>query len=289
VGVAVETGVKRVSSAQRRQALLLLLAVIVLLGLMAITAVSFEEEGHASGVSGDRNLADGVRIHGNLEKMIPGDDQLVVRLEFEPRGRFAQDRVFLAQRVRLVAVGGAGLVDESFAAGGVMTPRTLPVALEGGDVSQYPFDSYTALLGVRVLTSDGAAVPSVLVVDGSIHGYSVDIANPTREPNGGNDLTISVSRGPATWIFAVFIMLLMWTVTGLALVLAAKLIRINAAIDTPLISLLGVLLFAFTAIRNSMPNAPALGALADYLSYFWCELALGLGLVSLLVFRIRRN
>jgi hypothetical protein len=258
-------------------------------GLVAMAALSFEEEGHASGVSGDRNLADGVRIHANLEKMVPGDPQLTVRLDFEPRGRFAQDGFFLAQRVRVVAVGGAGLVDESFAAGGVMTPRTLPVALEGGDVSQYPFDSYSALFGVRVLTSDGAPVPSVLVADGSIHGYSIDIARPTREPNGGNDLTIGVSRGPATWIFAVFIMLLMWTVTVLALLLSAKLIRTSAAIDTPLISLLGVLLFAFTAIRNSMPNAPALGALADYLSYFWCEVALGLGLVALLVFRIRRS
>jgi hypothetical protein len=288
VGVPVDTDVRDGSVARRRKALWLI-PIIVFLGLMAIAAVSFEEEGHAAGVSGDRNLTDGVRIHANLEKMVPGDDQLVVRLEFEPRGRFAQDGVFLAQRIRLVAVGGAGLVDESFAAGGVMTPRTLPVALEGGDVSQYPFDSYSALFAVRVLTGDGAAIPSVLVADGSIHGYSVDIANPTRELNGGNDLTVSVARGPATWLFAVFIMVLMWAVTVLALSLSAKLIRTSAVIDTPLISLVGVLLFAFTALRNSMPNAPALGALADYLSYFWCEVALGLGLVALLIFRIRRS
>jgi Domain of unknown function (DUF4436) len=90
-------------------------------------------------------------------------------------------------------------------------------------------------------------------------------------------------------MFAGFIMLLMWTVTVLALMLSAKLIRTSATIDTPLISLLGVLLFAFTAIRNSMRNAPALGALADYLSYFWCELALGICLAALLIFRIRRS
>jgi len=288
VGVAVDAGVKRNSAARRRHALLLLAAGLSV-GLVVIGAVSFEGEGHAAGVSGDPNMVDGVRIHANLEKMVPGDPQLVLRLDFEPRGRFAQDGVFLAQRLRVIAVGGAGLVDESFAAGGMMAPRTLPVALEGGDVSQYPFDSYSALFGVRVLTSDGAAVPSVLVADGSMHGYGVDIARSTREPNGGNDLTISVSRAPATLIFAGFIMLLMWTVTLLALMLSAKLIRTGAAIDTPLISLLGVLLFAFTALRNSMPNAPALGALADYLSYFWREVALGLGLVALLVFRIRRT
>lgn len=287
--MAVDTGVKPDSATRRRRRSLLLLAVLVFVGLVVTGAVSFEDEGHASGVSGDRNLTDGVRIRANLEKMVPGDDQLVVRLEFEPRGRFAQDGVFLAQRIRIVAVGGAGLVDESFAAGGVMTPRTLPVALEGGDISQYPFDRYTALLGVRVLTGDGAPVPSVLVAGGSVHGYSVSVADPTREPNGGNDLTISVARGPATWMFAVFIMLLMWTVTILAMWLTAKLIFTNAVIDVPLISLFGVLLFSFTALRNAMPNSPALGALADFLSYFWCELALGLALVALLYFRIRRT
>ena len=285
--MAVETGVMEGSAARRRRAVLL--AVIVFVGLMLTAVVLFEDEGHASGVSGDKNLADGVRIHANLEKIVPGDDQLVLRLDFEPRGRFAQGGGILAQRVRIVAVGGAGLVDETFAAGAAMAPRTLPVALEGGDVSQYPFDSYTARLGVRVLGGDGAAVPSVLVADGSLHGYSVGVANPTREPNGGNDLTIRVARGPETWLFAGFIMSLMWTVTIFALTLVAKLVRTNAAIDTPLISLLGVLLFAFTAIRNAMPNAPALGVLADYLSYFWCEFALGIGLVALLIFRIRRS
>ena len=286
--MAVDAGAKP-DSARRRRSTFLLLAVLVFLGVVVTGAVSFEGEGHAAGVSGDPNLVDGVRIHANLEKMSPGDPQLVLRLDFEPRGRFAQDGVFLAQRLRVIAVGGASLVDESFAAGGMMTPRTLPVALEGGDVSQYPFDSYSALFGARVLTSDGAAVPSVVVADGSMHGYSVDIARSTREPNGGNDLTISVARGPATWMFAVFIMLLMWTVTILALCLTAKLIFTNAVIDVPLISLFGVLLFSFTALRNAMPNSPALGALADFLSYFWCELALGLALVALLYFRIRRT
>lgn len=286
--MAVGVGVKPSSPARPRRPLLLL-AVLVFIGLVVTAAVSFEDEGHASGVSGDAGLTDGVRIHANLEKMNPGDPQLVVRLDFEPRGRFAQDGIFLAQRIRVVAVGGAGLVDESFAAGGVMTPRTLPVALEGGDISQYPFDRYTALLGVRVLTGDGAPIPSALVIGGSLHGYSVDVAQPMREPNGGNDLTINVSRGPATWMFAVFIMLLMWTVTILALWLTAKLILTDAVIDVPLISLFGVLLFSFTALRNAMPNSPALGALADFLSYFWCELMLGLALVALLFFRIRRT
>lgn len=81
-------------------------------------------------------------------------------------------------------------------------------------------------------------------------------------------------------MFAVFIMLLMWTVTILALWLTAKLVRTNGVIGVPLISLSAVLLLSFTALRNAMPNSPALGALADFVSYLWCEPALGLAWVA---------
>lgn len=288
MGVAAGTDFKNVPAVHNRRPLLLL-AIAAFLAVLTITAVSYEKAGHATGVNGDRNLSDGIRIHADIQKISPTDNQLVVGLQFEPRGRFAQDGVFLASNVRVVAVGGAGLVDESFAAGGLMTAQTLPVALETGDVSQYPFDRYTSLFSVRILTSDGTPVPTVLLAGGSVHGYSISIGNPPREPNEGNDLTISVTRAPSTWIFAVFIILLMWTLTILAMLLVANQIRSDRPIDGTLISFLGVLLFSFSAVRNSMPNAPAVGALTDYLSFFWCELVLGLCVVAMLVVRIRRD
>jgi len=285
----VAVDVKPVVTAARSRRSLLLLAATVFLAVVTSTAVSYEEAGHPSGANGDRNLSDGIRIHADVQKISPADDQLVVGLEFEPRGRFAQEGMFLTKNVRVVAVGGAGLVDESFAAGGLMTSRTLPVALESGDISQYPFDHYTALFSVRIVAADGSPVPTVLIADGSVHGYSINIGNPPREPNEGNDLTISVGRAPSSWIFAVFIVLLMWALTILAVVFTANQIRRDKQPDGNFISFLGVLLFSYSAVRNSMPNAPAVGALIDYLSFFWCELVLGLCLVAMLVFRIRRS
>lgn len=283
-----DIGVKRGSVAHRRYALLLLLATVSVT-VMTTTAISFEQTGHAAGANGDRGLSDGIRIHADIQKIAPADDHLVVVLDFEPKGRFAQNGVFLAKNIRVVAVGGAGLVDQSFAAGGLMTAQTLTVALQSGDISQYPFDSYTALFSVRILTDDGTAVPTVLIAHGSVHGYSIGIGTPPREPNESNDLTISVERAPSTWIFAGFVIVLMWTLTILALILTANDIRRNRPIDAPLITFLGILLFSFSAVRNSMPNAPAVGALTDYMSFFWCELVLGLCVAALLIFRIRRS
>jgi Domain of unknown function (DUF4436) len=287
-GVPADAAFRGWLPACRRNALLMFGGLVVV-GLVVLIALSFEVGGRAFGISGDRRLSDGVRVHANVEKMVPEDDQLVVRLDFEPKGRFARDRHFLAQRVRLVAFGGAGLVDETSDAGGVMTPKVLPVALEGGDISQYPFDRYNAVFGVRIFTGDGATVPSVLISDASVHGYSVSIADPTAEPNGGNDLTISVRRAPATLAVAGFVVSLMWTLTILALMLAVSQIRGDGPIEGTLISLFGVLLFSYYAVRNSMPNTPALGTLVDYVSYFWCEVALGVGLVALLIARVRQG
>lgn len=181
--MAVGKDFKNVPAVHNRRPLLLL-AVATFLAVLTITAVSYEKAGHATGVNGDPNLSDGIRIHADIQKISPTDDQLVVGLQFEPRGRFAQDGVFLAKNVRVVAVGGAGLVDESFAAGGLMTSQTLPVALETGDISQYPFDRYTSLFSVRILTTDGAPVPTVLLAGGSVHGYSIGIGNPRGSRTG---------------------------------------------------------------------------------------------------------
>jgi hypothetical protein len=264
------------------------LTVVLVLGLMTAIVISFQAGSRSSTVSGDKSLPDGIRVHANVIKVIPEEDHLVVRLSFEPVGNYVQDQRFLARPVRVVAVGGAGIVDETFDAGALMPPEDLMVALGGGEISEYPIDSYESLFQVRV-TDAGGAVPSVLMAEAAVRGYRLTMADPVSEPNGGNDITIDVSRGPATLTFAVFVIVLMWALTVLVLLLAVGQIRSGAPIDGAMISLVGVLLFAFPAIRNSVPDVPPPGVLGDFLSFFWCEMALGVGLVALLIFRIRRR
>lgn len=141
----------------------------------------------------------------------------------------------------------------------------------------------------RGSTAIGTPVPTVLMAGGSVHGSSINIGNPPREPDEGNDLTIRVGRAPSTWIFAVFIVLLMWSLTVLAVLLTVNQVRSERPLDGTFISFLGVLLFSYSGCAIRCPTHPAVGALTDYLSFFWCELVLGLCLVAMLVFRIRRN
>ncbi len=81
----------------------------------------------------------------------------------------------------------------------------------------------------------------------------------------------------------------MWALTSLTLIVAVGAIRSGDPVEGASIGFLGVLLIAFPAIRNSVPNAPPLGVLGDFASYFWCEITIGVTLVTLLTVQILRT
>jgi hypothetical protein len=263
------------------------MAVLVFVGLVAGSVVMFETPNDSRSVSGDPNLRDGIRVEVNVVKVIPETDHLIARMSFHPLGRYA-DGHFLAKPVRVIVVGGATNLDEKFDRGELIPPENVEIGLEG-DIAQYPFDSYDGMFEVSFRNPDGTGVPSVLVADASVHGYFLTATDPESELDGGNDMTIDVSRSKANLIFGFFVIGLMWALTALAIVRAIGEIRSSRPVDTPVISFLGVLLFAFPSIRNSMPNAPPLGVLSDFACYFWCEISLGLTLVVLLATHIRRR
>ena len=261
---------------------------VVFIGLVVASVIAFESPNDSRAVSGDPALRDGIRVDVNVVKVVPEEDHVVVRFSFEPVGHFAEGRHFLAKPVHLTVVGGAEAVDEKLEAGELIPPEDVNVALEG-DIAQYPFDSYDGTFEVSVRGADGKEVPSVLLADASVHGFFVQATDPVSEVDAGNDMTLDAQRSKANVTFSCFVMGLMWALTVLAIVMAAGEIRSGQPVDTPVISFLGVLLFAFPSIRNSMPNAPALGVLSDFACYFWCEITLGLTLVVLLAVHVRRK
>ncbi|RDH78071.1 DUF4436 domain-containing protein [Mycolicibacterium moriokaense] len=262
---------------------------VAAIGLIIVTAVSFKAGNHAVTASGNAELHDGIRVYAKVLKLMPAEGHMVIEMAFQPVGSYEEGEHFLARPVRVEATGGADALDLRFDRGAVMAPANLHAALGNGDISDYPFDSYQTIVHVHVMTADGAAVPSVLFAEALVHGYRVTLVEPQSQPNGSNEMTIEIKRAPATLVFALFVMFLMWALTVLSLALAVKEIRSGRRVDVELIALFGVLLFAFPAVRTTVPNAPELGVLGDFLAYFWCEIALGLGLVALLATNVFRR
>ena len=265
-----------------------ILAILAFAGLIVASVLGFESPSDSRAQAGDPDLSDGIRVDVQVVNVVPDQDHANIRMSFEPVGNYSAGRHTLTKPVRVTVHGGAETFDEKFQAGEHIAPENITVALEG-DIGQYPLDSYDGTFEVSVRDAEGAEIPSVLLADTSVHGYSVRVSDPFSEVDAGNGVTLIVQRSKANLGFSFFIMGLMWALTVLAIVMAAGEIRSDRPVDTPVISFLGVLLFAFPSIRNSMPNAPSVGVLSDFICYLWCEIALGLTLVVLLATAVRRR
>ena len=85
-------------------------------------------------------------------------------------------------------------------------------------------------------------------------------------------------------------MTLMWILTLGGVGIAWR-VTTGRKAEIPMCAFLGVLLFAFPAVRNLQPSAPPIGALSDFLAFFWCEALVAISLCFVLgsyVFRSLR-
>jgi len=232
-------------------------------------------------VAGDPLLRDGIHITATVVDVTPADRVVRLRLAFQPVGTVSEDGNFLSKPVTVTVLGGADVVHDSYEAAQIMLPADVRIPLRSGNISMYPFDRYESTLRVEVTTTDAVPVPTSMVVEASNPGYSVQMTTASNSTDSViRDLTLRVSRAPTTIFFALFTSALMLTLTTLAILTIFWLLRGGASESVRfMIPLILVLLFAFPAIRSFAPGVPPLGVLVDFFGFFWCEIALGIGVV----------
>ena len=256
-------------------------AVIMAVVFIAVMLSSFLKVRHTSLVSGDPMLRDGILITATVVDVAPADRVVKLRLVFKPVGNLVQDDSFLSKPVTVTVLGGADVVHDSYKASQIMLPADVRIPLRSGSISMYPFDRYESSLRVEVTTPERVPVPTSMTVEGSNPGYSVQLTTDSQRADSAmRDLTLRVSRAPTTIFFALFTSALMVTLTTLAVLTVFWLLRGGASESVRfMIPLILVLLFAFPAIRGFAPGVPPLGVLVDFFGFFWCEIALGIGVI----------
>lgn len=260
--------------------ILIALPLLIAAGFIAFMLHSFLQVKESRLIAGDQNLRDGIRVTANIVDVAPRDRVVKLQLAFVPIGSYAQRGEFLRQPVTVTVLGGADIVDDSYKASEVMLPADIRVPLRSGGVSMYPLDKYESSLRVAVTTADEKPIPTSMVVEASNPDYSLTMTSTSPPEDAARDVSIRVSRAPATIFFAMFISLLMLALTTLAIMTVYWLLRGGASESVRfIIPLLLVLLFAFPAIRGFAPGIPPLGVLMDFFAFFWCEIALGIGVV----------
>ena len=142
---------------------------------------------------------------------------------------------------------------------------------------------------VEVEEDDEAEIPHFLVfTDVKIGvpvapGYTITTTTSKESNEYDTRLTLNIARSIEVKLFAIFIMLLMWSVTLAVLGLVIRVVFMGRKAELAMFSFIATLLFAFVTVRNSQPGVPPVGTFSDNLSFFWAEGILGMCLLAVVL------
>ncbi|MDG4666124.1 DUF4436 family protein [Mycobacterium sp. 236(2023)] len=159
-----------------------------------------------------------------------------------------------------------------------------------GTVTDYPFDRYSALMELRVVTPDGDIVPTSVTVYNNDAFVHVDaIEDPTLGPIEGTgiDVALQVKRSTPMVVFAVFIMVLMLGLALAAVTAAYFVLRWRKGLVFGACSMMAGILFALIPLRNAVPGSPPIGSVIDFAAFFIAEIIISISLISSVVFGYR--
>ncbi|ORY51399.1 hypothetical protein BCR33DRAFT_733725 [Rhizoclosmatium globosum] len=182
-----------------------------------------------------------------------------------------------------VTVGGQTF---SFAAGRALLSQSVTVPIDG-DFNMYPFDEF--LLTFNAAGTYGAKqdpLPILLVLFGSPNGFDVTFDSAVEDATNTQVYGVAkVDRNITVRAFAILIILTMWFLALAAVIFTACLYIFNQTPVPPTVGFHIALLFAMPGVRNTMPQAPAIGALIDQMALVWCMCILA-GCVLLQYFKL---
>jgi hypothetical protein len=148
--------------------------------------------------------------------------------------------------------------------------------LDGGDPNEYPFDVYFFESYIICAHDNGTEVPLSLKVMGTLQGWKFNFK--ITGPVSALKLAINAKRSVTTYAFSMLLFLVMWLLSCGAFMLTMCYVTFDF-VEPPLIAILGTMLFALPAVRNTQPGAPPIGCILDVAGLFW-----NMSLVSICVF-----
>lgn len=193
----------------------------------------------------------------------------------------------LTQDVTLRLDPGTGPVTHTFAANGHLTPWDVNIIAVSGDILEYPFDRYRFEVDI-----DGKANGKPIAVEaglGSVpHGIRARLTD-IRELGGTADVAISVRRSGSVIFLAALSTICLLVVALAALSVAWQVAEQGRKIDFSMMTWVAAFMFVIPAVRNSLPGAPPIGALIDFLLFFWLQVLAAAATTTLVVFWMKQK
>ncbi|KAJ3354458.1 hypothetical protein HDU91_005773 [Kappamyces sp. JEL0680] len=166
--------------------------------------------------------------------------------------------------------------------------------LTQGSTFYYPFEELLLeSMSFRVFnTTSNVSYRLIVYLSGTVDGLTIgfghfDAVNPHVDEDPVTKETVAVfslrlTRSITARGFAVGIGLLMWTLALSLAWLVITLVLRDRKVEPPTIGVAAGILFALPQIRNSQPDIPEIGCIADIASYMWCISIVALSLIILI-------
>jgi hypothetical protein len=220
---------------------------------------------------------DRIDVNASVQRVDAAGREVILRVLVVPRGRFGEDDG-LAPTAELRLLNSSSLRgDQVFPAHQRISSTDLPVALSGGAVTDYPFDSYDARIQFAAELA-GEQIPVLLTLDKVVSLFALSIRDfDVSDGRGGLD--IRFSRSASVLVFAVFMMVTMWALAIAVLLGARYLVSRRAGLVWPAFGFMAATLFALAGFRNVAPGSPPIGSLLDYTAFLCAEVVIALSVV----------
>lgn len=219
---------------------------------------------------------------------LPRED-LELRMGVAPGGSLATELGELKTGLRVLVSSSTEGTDRTLEADKYTSPMDATIEL-AGVITDYPWDDHEGELDIGI-SKEGASdewLPMQITFIGSLAGLDISAHAEGYEgvPNF-QVVKIKVRRSPVTRAVVVFSILLLWMLTGtvVAMVIA---VLLGNKIEMVMFPFIGTVLFSMVAFRNALPGAPPIGAVSDYMAFFWGYSFCVIALAALTITWLRR-
>ncbi|TDU73999.1 DUF4436 family protein [Streptomyces sp. KS 21] len=230
------------------------------------------------------SAADRVDVAAAVQHVDATARELVLRVWVTPRGTLGEAEGAAPVADLSLQTSGATLGDLEFPAHERLETRDVQVALAGGSISDYPFDTYETAIAFRA-QSGGKQVPVRLLFTNNDTLFSISAEpEPSRQEAV---VALRLSRSGSLIVFAVFMMVVMWALAASVLLGTWYLTTRTEGLVWPALAWMAATLFALSAFRNTAPGTPPIGCVLDWFAFLWAETIIALCLITVVVTGVR--
>ncbi|MGW0875622.1 DUF4436 family protein [Streptomyces sp. NPDC002740] len=226
------------------------------------------------------SAADRVDVEAVVQSVDAVGRELVLRVWVTPRGTLGEAGGAAPVADLSLQTSGATLSDLEFGAHERLATRDVQVALTGGSISDYPFDTYETDIAFRARLG-GEQVPVRMLFSNNDTLFSISVEPaPSRQEAV---VALGLTRSGSLLVFAVFMMVVMWALAASVLIGAWYLTTGSEGLVWPGLAWMAATLFALAAFRNTAPGTPPIGCVLDWFAFLWAETVIALCLVTVVV------